>query len=78
MRPQYLFSVKLVFLVVVTVGFLSWDATSNHANAIDIDITMEQANQALADGRGSMEKAGESRTCGQYHESRGTCYSGGY
>ena len=57
MQPHYLLSVKRACLVAITLGLLSWDATSNHANAIDINLTMEQAKQALSDGRGPMEKA---------------------
>ncbi|WP_447969460.1 hypothetical protein [Nitrospira sp. M1] len=57
MQPQHAFSVKLRAFFMITMLCLSWDATFNHANAIDIQLTMEQANQALADGRGPMEKA---------------------
>ncbi|MGB0910161.1 MAG: hypothetical protein ACPGYT_07340 [Nitrospirales bacterium] len=57
MRTHHVLAVKLVLLAMLTCGFLTVEATTNQAQAIDIHLTMEQANQALSDGRGSMEKA---------------------
>ncbi len=48
---------KLTLSIAIACSFLMWDMNSQQAYAIDIDLTMDQANQALADGRSSMEKA---------------------
>ena len=57
MRTQNFHVIQLFLLTMLTCGFLSWGINTNQALAIDIQLTMEQANQALADGRSSMEKA---------------------
>ncbi|GJL62474.1 MAG: hypothetical protein NPIRA04_11280 [Nitrospirales bacterium] len=57
MQAQRSFAMKLSVCLMIIMSCLLWGARFNHANAIDIDLTTEQAKQALADGRESMEKA---------------------
>ncbi|MCA9470642.1 MAG: hypothetical protein MRJ96_03885 [Nitrospirales bacterium] len=47
----------LFCLVLLTTELFTWDSLSRYAYAIDVDLTMEQAKQALSHGRESMEKA---------------------
>ncbi|GJL54820.1 MAG: hypothetical protein NPIRA02_19520 [Nitrospirales bacterium] len=57
MQPYREFAVNLTVYFIFILAFLSLDGTFHHAKAIDIQLTMEQAQQALSDGRDTMEKA---------------------
>ena len=50
-------STTFVCLFILTIGLFSVSLAPQWAYAIDIDLTIEQAKQALSDGRGPMEKA---------------------
>ena len=57
MRSLFHMLVKLVPLIILSFNFLILQAIFSPADAIDIQLTMEKAKQAMSDGRESMEKA---------------------